>query len=361
MQIETRPSASPIWTKCALAPRLIASVPEQPESDPAREGTCAAWVAETVLRNERVDCKSMVGEAHVNGWVVDLAMAYYIQKYVNMIRERGGEIDVERRIRLNDHIQGTADAIGAFSDGVIIVDDLKYGYDIVEPYSPQLAIYAGGLLRYLTARDHRVSKVTLGIYQPRAFHPSGIYRTATFRPDDLMARVREIEAAATRAHSSAAIATPGKHCRYCRGAAVCSAVTHSLYDAHAVMLNGEQRDMTPDELRKELEFLEIAEAMLKSRKDAVHAEASARSDTGEQVPGWMIQRGYGQRRWTVGKETVKMVTGIDPSSDKMITPAQLEAKGADPELVKAMTETPRTAAKWKPVPQGYYAAAFGET
>ena len=360
MPIETRPSASPIWTNCSLAPRLIASVPEQPESDPAREGTCAAWVAETVLRGERADCKTMVGESHANGWTVDLSMAWYIQRYVDMIRDRGGEIDVERRIRLNDHIQGTADAVGTFADGKVIVDDLKYGYEIVEPYSPQLAIYAGGLVRYLTARDHRVTTVTMGIYQPRAFHPQGIYRTATFRPEDLMMRVKQIESAAVEAHSYSAIATPGKHCRYCRGAAICSAVAHAVYDVHAVMLNGEQREMTADELRKELEFLSVAEAMLKSRKDAVHAEASARASNGEQIPGWMRQQGYGKRRWTVGKEVVKMVTGIDPSADKMITPAQLEVKGANPELVKAMTETPRTAATWKPVPQGFYAAAFGE-
>jgi hypothetical protein len=54
------------------------------------------------------------------------------------------------------------------------------------------------------------------------------------------------------------------------------------------------------------------------------------------------------------------MTGVDPTSGKMVTPAELERRGADPEVVKLMTETPDTKAKLQPVRPEDMARAFGE-
>lgn len=357
--IHLRPSSSPVWVHCPLSPRLMAlAAPEQP-SDPAREGTCAAWVAEMVLRGDRADCAAMLNEAHENGWVVDGAMVRYVQGYVDTVRGYGGKIDVERKVRLNDQIAGTPDSFAVLADDTLRVDDLKYGFEIVEPTTPQIHIYAGALVRHMSARGQRISRVILGVYQPRAFHPSGIHRTITMWPEDLMSKVHEIERAGAAAQRDDAMATPGRHCRRCSGAAHCSAVAHEVYKCHTVMLNGQQRDMTAQEMAREMDFLELAEALLKGRKDAVHAEATARREKGENVPGWHMERGRGQRRWKVDAAIVKMVTGIDPTAGKMVTPAELERQGADPTVIEHLTETPLTAAKWKPVPTGYYSALFG--
>lgn len=356
--IHLRPSSAHVWTKCALSPRLMALAPPEEPSDPAREGTCAAWVAEMVLRGERTDCAAMINEAHENGWVVDVPMARYVQGYVDTVRSYGGQIDVERKVRLNGHIAGTPDSFAILADDTLRVDDLKYGFEIVEPTTPQIHIYGGALVRQLAARDVKIRRVILGVYQPRAFHPSGIHRTITMWPEDFMRKVHEIERAGEAAQRDDAMATPGLHCRRCSGAARCSAVTHEVYKCHTVMLNGQQRPMTPRELAQEMEFLELAEALLKGRKDAIEAEASARS---EAIPGWHKERGRGQRRWKVDASMVRMVTGIDPTAGKMVTPAELERMGAAPELVEHLTETPLTKAKWKRVPEGYYAALFGGT
>lgn len=359
--IETRPSSSPIWTKCALAPRLFQMAPPEEQSDPAREGTCAAWVAEMVLAGQEPDCHALVGQSHENGWVVDIAMAHHIQKYVDMLRQRGGVIDVERKVRLNDKIAGTPDSFAVFSNGHVFVDDLKYGFDIVETTTPQIAIYAGAIVRHLVRTGHVVRRVTLGIYQPRAYHSLGIHRTRTLWPEDLMREVQAIEQAAENAHSPAAIATPGAHCRRCSGAACCSALAHEVYEAYHQMLNGEQRQMTPVEMAAELEFLDLAEAMFKGRRDAVHAEAEARVQRGESIPGWMRESGYGHRRWKVSADVIESLTGVDPrDTSKMITPAEMERRGVPKEAMTSLTETPRTKAKMKPVPEGYVAARFGE-
>lgn len=357
--IELRPSSSPIWTNCALAPRLMTLAPPEQQSDPAREGTCAAWVAEMVLRGERADCASMFNEAHENGWVVDTPMVHYVQGYVDTVRSYGGKIDVERKVRLNDHIAGTPDSFAVVNDDTLRVDDLKYGFEIVEPTTPQLYIYAGALVRQVYRYGGTLRRVVLGIYQPRAFHPSGTHRTISMYPEDLMRHVQEIERAGEAAQRDDAMATPGRHCRRCSGAAHCSAVTHEVYKCHTMMLNGQQRSMTASELAQEMDFLATAEALLKGRKDAIEAEASARRDKGEAIPGWHMERGQGQRRWKVDASTVRMVTGIDPTAGKMVTPAELERQGASPEMMKHLTETPLTKAKWKPVPEGYYAALFG--
>lgn len=361
MTVETRPSQAHIWVNCALAPRLFKMAPPEEQSDPAREGTCAAWVAEMVLTGQATDCHALVDQAHENGWVVDSLMANHVQRYVDMLRERGGEIDAERKVRLNDKIAGTPDSFAVVSGNQLFVDDLKYGFEIVEATTPQIVIYAGAILRHVERKGIKIKRVTLGIYQPRAYHALGIHRTRSLWPEELTKEVQKIEAAAEAAHSYAVFATPGSHCRRCPGAAYCSAVTHEVYHAYSRMLNGEQRQMTPSEMADELSFLDTAEAMFKGRRDAVHAEAEARVKRGERIPGWMRESGYGHRKWKVSANTIEAVTGKNPrDTSKLLSPAELERLGANPQVIASLTETPRTKAKLKPVSAGYVAARFGE-
>ena len=358
--MQLRPSSAHIWTKCSAQPRLAVGVPPEPESDPAREGTCAAWLAECVLTKQAPDCAAMIGAQHDNGWVVEPAMARHIQGYVDRVRSYGGTIDVERKVKLNDHIQGTPDSYGVLVDGTLRVDDLKYGFDPVEIWeNPQVTIYAGAILRHLSARSVTIKRVTLGIYQPRSAHASGIHRTWSIWPEELMQQVRRIEAAALVALSDTAMAVPGEHCRYCVAAAKCTAVAHEVYRCVSRMHHAQGRHMNASEMAEELTFLTVAEAMMKARRDAVSAEAEARMDSGENIPGWHRESGYGQRRWKVPASMVKMLTGIDPLAGKMVTPAELERLGANPDVVTKLADTPRTKAKLRPVPQGFFAGKFG--
>lgn len=360
MQIETRPSSAHIWTRCSLAPRLIAAAPPEEESDPAREGTCAAWVAEMVLTNRCASTHDLVGTAHCNGWVVDAPMAHSVEGYVNMLHERGGHIHAERKVRFNDLVAGTPDAFATIDGaGTLYVDDLKYGYDIVDVTTPQLPIYAWSIMVEMGIGQFDL--IQLGIYQPRAYHPAGIYRTRTVTVDQLREEATAIHTASYAAHGPNPVAKPGRQCRHCRGAAQCAAVAHEVYDAIHTMQADEQRDMTGPELARELDFLDFAERVFKGRRAAVHAEAEARIKRGEHVPGWMRESGYGTRRWKVDAVTIEAITGVDPvDRSKMITPAEMERRKVDPDLVNALSEKPRTKATIKKIPDGYFAAAFGE-
>lgn len=360
--IETRPSNSPIWTKCSIAPTLAQMAgPEEP-SDPAMEGTCAAWVAEMVLKKKYASCADMIGETHPNGWVVEVEMARHIQGYVDMITERGGDIDTERTVTLNKYIKGTPDAFAVLVNGHLFVDDLKYGYEIVEPTSPQVKIYAGALLRLLERKGVRVSKITLGIYQPRAWHSRGKHRTVTMWPEDLMRHIHVIEAMAEEAHGPYARATPGIHCRRCPGAAFCDANAAANYENYQSMLLGQQRYPTSQELADELDFLSRAEALIKGRRDAINAEAEARMKRGENIPRYIRESGTGHRRWKAKATTIQALTGIDPTDmTKMVTPLALERLGADPAIINQLTEKPKTKATIKRMPDDWVAQQFGET
>lgn len=355
-----RPSSAHQWMNCPGYAKLVSTLPHDVPSDPAREGTCAAWVAEMVLTGQAQRCSDLVGKQHPdNGWLVEPSMAKHIQKYVDLVRGYGGQVHAERRVTFSDTVAGTPDCFAVCDGGTLRVDDLKYGYEIVEPSSPQVWIYAAALYRMLTAQGVVIDRIVVGIYQPRAFHPQGIHRTRTLSVQEIAAFSDTVEQASHAAQQPDALCVAGSWCRRCDAAHKCAAVAHEVYRAVTTMQNDQERQMTATEIAAELAFLDLAEAMFKGRKDAVHAEAEARLRNGKAVPGWHIEQGYGQRRWTVSAPTVAMLTGIDPTAGKMVTPAELERNGADPDVISALTETPRTKAKLKQMPEGYVASKFG--
>ena len=355
--MQLRPSSAHIWTKCAGQPRMASNIPPEESSDPAREGTCAAWVAEMVLTGAVATCAELVGETHENGWLVENDMAHRIQSYVDLVRSYGGDIHTERKVRFNDYVAGTPDCYAVLDGGVLRVDDLKYGFGIVEPYrNTQVMIYTGAILKTLAAP---VDRVEIGIYQPRAWHPSGIHRVWSTTPEELEPLLEKIKLASYTAQRVDAALTAGPHCEYCPAAATCAESAALNYRNYEQITGAEQRHMTAIEASEELEFLTAAEAALKGRKTAVEAEVKARIGRGEQFPGWHMEQGAGQRRWTVKPSTVRALTGIDPEVPKSVTPAELERMGANPAIVAKLTETPRTTPRLKKVPRDYYANLFG--
>lgn len=357
--MDLRPSSAHIWTHCAAQPRMAAIVPPEVPTDPAREGTCAAWVAEMVLTGAEPDCAAMVGQSHENGWLIEIDMARRIQKYVDLVRSYGGKIDVERKVRLNPYIAGTPDCYAVLTDSVLRVDDLKYGFGVVEPFqNHQISIYAAAVLRHLDSRGVKINRVVIGVYQPRAYHPAGIHRTWSVYPETLMEFVHTIEVAGEAAQSPTAPATAGEHCEYCPAAATCPVVARANYRTYTAICTDQQRHMSAAEMVEELDFLRVASDMLKGRMSAVTAEAEARIVKGEHLPGWHMEQRAGQRRFKFSAAVVWALTGINPEVAKMVTPAELERLGADGVAVAALTETPRTKPALRKIAPGYFKGLF---
>lgn len=359
--MQLRPSSSSIWTKCDAQPRLAALAPPEVPSDPAREGTCAAWVAEMCLTGQALKAEELVGQTHENGWIVTDDMANHIQKYVDKIVSIGGSVHVERKVRLNQHIEGTPDAYAIVDQAATLHGvDLKYGFEIVEPYrNTQVAIYLGAILRGLTARGVVIRKVILAIYQPRAWHVHGVYREWVLLPEELMAFVQEIEAAGERAQNPNALATPGAHCQYCPAAALCHANAHTLYRMHEAMSVETTRHMTDEEMAEELKFLTKMDDMLSGRIRAVQTEAEARLKRGGHIPGWYLAERRGNRRLKYPVDVVEALLQREISVKKPMTVAEIERQGVPVDIVKAISEFPAIEPKLAPLPPNHYNRMFG--
>lgn len=326
MTITLRPSGSSIWTKCHANPRISANAKREAEdSDAAREGTCAAWVAEQAIRGN-YDPTVLLNATHENGWIVDDEMVFHVQNYVTMLRSRGGTLSTEVKVRFNDYIQGTYDASTVVTP-VLYLDDLKYGYKLVDVWeNTQTIIYAYSELARLN--DPSITHVVLGIYQPRAWHPEGIHRTWRLSVQELHQHALRINEASVACQSPEAVATPGEHCEYCKGRNECEALAATVYNDYEVIERSGSGAMSAEELSKEGIFLQRAEAVLKARKSAVEAEMKARIESGEHIPAWGLKDRTGHRKFTADPVTIQLVTGIDPHKQVLMTPAELERCGA---------------------------------
>lgn len=359
-----RPSAAHRWTKCAKSVSAEASLPPQPESDEAREGTCAAWVADAVLRGDMPDAVSMIGTSHVNGWMVTVDMAHHCQKYVDLVRADNGTIYAEAQVRLSNNplIQGTLDSATLDARGHLRVRDLKFGMVLVEVWeNPQLLIYAGAMMDYLRSYGFAVNHVTLGIYQPRAFHHLGINREWSMSPDELGARCQGIVELGARCMMPEPPATPGKHCTYCAAKLGCEAFVGSTYRAAMWWHDSiHHRHMTGAELSEYWRFLDEAATMLKAAKSAADAEILARMKAGESVEGMFMKPRTGNRAWTVPADVVQALTGIDPRNGAMVSPAEMERRGVHPDMVNAMSKAPALEPKLDRMPPGYVTRMMGD-
>ena len=358
---QLRPSASSIWTQCALAPTFWESIGPQPDTDPAREGTCAAWMAEMVLNGEYETCDDMLGMSHENGWLIEKQMVIDIQGYVDCVRRHGDHVTAERLVRLNPMIAGTPDCWAILTkEGGLYVIDLKYGYGVVEPYqNTQVAIYAGAIYRNVKATT-QIKKIVIGIYQPRARHPDGIFRTHEYWPEQLMEFVRWIEARGHDCQSIDAIATPGSHCEHCH-AVGCVAVTHTAYKAFRVLSDERYDDLSGGDLAKELDFIETAEKILKARKTQLVSEAEARLRKRQFVPFYGFQERLGNSKFKHDADIIHAMTGVDPRvTETLCTPAELIRRGADADQVKRLSERPKIPPKLVRLPKDHYAKLFAK-
>jgi len=357
-----RPSEASYWGNCAAFQRFTRGAPET-TNDAAREGTCAAWVAEVVLNsNEGISCDDLIGKTHKNGWLVDETMAADIQEYVNLVRSYGGTVTAEEYVTASENplISGTLDSsITVFDNGILRVPDLKYGRRIIETTSKQLVCYGYG--KMMTLPPGSVSEIHLSIYQPRGFHKDGIYRTRIVTPDQLHKEFTDLWTMAVEGQKPDSIATPGSHCADCSAAAGCEALAHTVYELVHVIQSREHRDMTPKELSRELDFIDECKKTINARFKAVETEAEARLKH-ESILGWCLQSKKGNRVFTASATTIHLLTGVDPWEQSLCTPAELERRGGGgndfKELVKPLTKQPNTSVKLTRVTPDDIAAIF---
>lgn len=372
MTIFLRPSSSHRWWNCAdsVFVDLAAGDMLDRETDAAREGTCAAWVAECVLEGDAGTAEDLLGRVHKNGWEVDEDMVRHVQPYIELCQTRHNGV-AEETLSVdwpgqNDDVAvtlgGTADHKG-WADDLLTkrhVTDLKFGYGIVDPFeNRQLLCYA--YLDYAKMVRDGIAPpqmYILSIYQPRALHKDGIYRKWVVSLDEIMPYFKQINDLVRQIMLGGSRA--GSWCMHCPRAARCATLTQSVYAMWEPLSGRAFLNPTGQQLADELDMLDRFRHLYDARKAAVSAEVESRVAARKHVPGWGMVDKIGKAAWKHEPEVIEMMTGVDPYEQKTVTPAELKRRGADKDLVDELTYRPKVGRKLDRVTQQDIARAFGE-
>jgi hypothetical protein len=343
--LDLRCSGADGWSRCGFRPHLETRPDALPddEGDAAKEGTAAAWVAECCINGDAYYAEDMVGRVHPNGVEISPDMARHLQPYIDLARSRqGAKAENFGEVRSPDgsfRIIGTSD-LWSWSSGPddFHVDDLKFGFGVKEPTTRQLTAYA--LIAHY-AYGITPARWHLGIFQPRAQHPLGPYRVRTLTHDEFLQEASALWQDAARA-ANPVNATPGNHCLHCRAAAICTALTHSVYKFADMIETRSYLEPTDQQLADELEYLDSLETLISARRSAVEAETVFRIDNGRMIPGWAKVPTVGKRAWKYPPEIIQAMIGADinVTQQSLVTPAEAERRHAPKEIIEQLTKRP---------------------
>lgn|SRR5690606_32917160 len=347
---------------CAGSRRMESRFPDPGDSEASREGTAAHWVF-SELRN--IKDATLLPECAPNGVVVTPEMLDGADLLNGDIdRTIAGRPDAEAGLRIEEtlampHIHpengGTPDAwCWVPSTQTLYLWDYKFGFEYVEVVRNwQLINYAAGALRAVgvDGLDDQRTTVVFRIVQPRYYHSEGPVREWRVRASDLRGDFNLMRSQYLLSDREDAPLSTGGHCTYCQARHACPAFNAA---ARRVL---EYTDRAPETeelddiaLGVELRILEEGLTRVKSRFEALKADAEARVSSGRAVAGWGLQPTYGHKKWTVPAEEVAMLGdlfGVDLRKPMdVITPTQaINKKHIDESVIKSYCEVPRTGVK----------------
>jgi hypothetical protein len=303
------------------------------------DGDAAHEAAHRILTGQVGQASDLVGQKMSNGVFVTQDMIDYVEDYVTFVHGWTGfeaRFDAVVQYEQTSKILCVIDAYNVGAD-VIDIADLKYGWRPVEVYPNfQMISYAIALRQIFP----HVGAFRLVIAQPRPFHPDGKIRVREMTAaevDDYALRIAQV----IEARDPKTLKT-GNHCRYCRYYGDCPAVNAAAFSAVDMAVRTDTAERSPEALSRCVTDLRRAKQLIEETLNVVEEQAINAISDGTYVPGYGVSPSLGNYTWTKGldAETIHAATGIDPRSDKLITPAQLKKKGANADVVKAMTHRP---------------------
>lgn len=319
-------SASHRWLYCLGSVKASEGIKERGSNFAADEGSAAHELAEIALNDGKTDCSYLIGEVlpENNAFTVTPEMARYVNEYLQLIRNIGGEQWYERRVDFSAWVPegfGTSDCI-AFKDGVLYVVDLKYGKGLaVDAYeNTQGILYALGAYSEMEF-SHDIKSVKIFICQPRRESIT----EWEISVQELLKRGEWIAQRAQLALSNDAPREPSeKACQWCPARAQCSAM---LEKAHALIAKDFDAAPSPDKLPDErISEVLRAKKMIQGWLDAVEDYAREKAEAGG-FPGFKLVAGRGSRDWTDEVEAQKELSkllGDDAFERKLLSVAKAE-------------------------------------
>ena len=286
-------SSSARWLACppsAVANELYAEV----DTEYTQEGTLAhevaEWVASGRSKNKTLDKGTAEG---VTSEMIECARGYadYIQEQV---KRNTATVLLEQRVDFSPWVPdgfGTADCI-IIQGNTMDVIDYKYGkgVEVSAKDNPQMKLYGLGALNdYGFAFD--VEIVRLHIYQPR-LNNIDVYELSA---EELITWADGIvKPTAEKAAKGKGKYNPGEHCRFCRHAGRCRALTKTCTEyvnTHGMKASVEV--LAPWEIAEALAM----ESMITLWLKRVREYALTTMLDGGEIPGYKVVAGRGSRGW----------------------------------------------------------------
>lgn len=321
---------------------------EEPEAgDPAKEGTAAGEYLQYLLE------RKPIGIAASNGVYFDEDMKFHTHPLASDIFSRAkSEITCEQRVdwqtRSGIWIKGQPDATYVDHRDYLCVDDLKYGWGIVEVKENwQIIGYAIG---ECIKRGRAFTHIAFRIMQPRPHHEDGYIREWIITYAELLGYMEKIEARMQQLADGLRDYQTSEKCKYCKGAAeACTAFNRLFYRALEVSTEFVQDKLTNEEIAVQLDQIRRAEEVIKIKSDSLKELAVSKIKKGQIIPGYMSEQTYGHRNWKKGVSPVAIqaMTGKDVMEKSFMSPAKAEKLGVSKELISQWSEAPFTGMKLK--------------
>lgn len=309
------------------------NLPKFEAGAPAEEGTAAGELLERMLKGEDIPAQAR------NGVYFDDDMRFYLKPIVEEINaNRQSEVLCEQKIdwqsRSGVWIKGKYD-ISFIRDGSLYIDDLKYGWGIVEVRDNwQLLGYAiGEVIR----RGVAFESIILRIRQPRPHHEDGDCREWKLSYAELLAYKERIDSRLEQIVNGYNKLETGKQCKYCAAVPeACPAFNRLFYRSLEISTEFTQDSIDERTLADQLDHINRAEEVIKIKKDSLNQLAVQRVAAGKIIPGYITEQTFGDRSWKDGisPEVIKILTGKSVIETKMLSPAKAEKAGVPKEFIK---------------------------
>ena len=327
-------SGSKRWLSCPPSARLERKFPDR-AGEAAQEGTLAHALAEARIRywlGEVSNAKATELMTRIKrDPLYSPEMKGYVSEYVDLCVEKinaaQGVALVEERLDFSRWVRngfGTGDMV-IIGDGVLEIVDLKYGKGV--PVSAegntQMQLYAlGAIEQYGYIYDF--THVRMSIFQPR----NGGLSTQLMSVDDLLAWGESIKPIAELAYAGKGDFKAGDHCRFCRAAAQCKAL--SEYNMEIAKLEFRDADLLTDD---EVSFvLERVDGLVRyAEKIKTHALEEALK--GHRWPGFKVVEGRSNRKITNEAKAVKLLRKAGYTDDVIYKPLEMQTITALEKLV----------------------------
>ena len=324
------------------------NIPEPEPGEAAREGTACGELLERILTGQPIDTHAK------NGVMFNEDMHFYANHIANEIRANAaGPILCEQRVdwetRSGIWIKGSYDASYVGKDGALYVDDLKYGWGLVEVKDNwQLTAYAiGEVSRRYRATGEVFDRVVLRIHQPRPHHEHGSIRRWELTMIELLGLREKIEQRCDAIMAGEKTLMPSAHCKYCSAAMFCPAFSKSVYRGIDYAHEFVQDHVNDEEISRQLDLVNRVAELIKIKQDSLKALAVDRIRSGKLIPNYVAEPSYGDRSWKPGitAEALFVLTGKDAREIKMLSPSKAEKAGIPKSFINAMVTRPFTGQK----------------